>query len=188
VEITIDHCRECANLLEVEPEILQTVARVESLGDPTAYLFEPHVFSRITNHRYDITRPQISYPIWDRKKYPKTQKLRDEQFRLAVATEPFKAFEAASWGIFQIMGYHYKLLGFGSALSMSTTLKQNVEANVLCFGAIVKDMNLQQALRDKNWAAFAKKYNGPSYKLNHYDTKMAAEYDRITASRVSTSA
>jgi len=71
---------------------------------------------------------------------------------------------------------------------MAAELKANVEANILCFGAIVKDMGLQEALRERDWEAFAKKYNGPGYKLNNYHHKMAIEYDRITASRTDSSA
>ena len=32
------------------------------------------------------------------------------------------------------------------------------------------------ALRKKDWAAFARKYNGPSYAKRGYHTRMAKEY------------
>ena len=35
---------------------------------------------------------------------------------------------------------------------------------------------MAEALRKKNWAAFAKAYNGPGYAKNQYDTKLAAAY------------
>ncbi|MFB9080551.1 N-acetylmuramidase domain-containing protein [Flavobacterium procerum] len=31
-------------------------------------------------------------------------------------------------------------------------------------------------LRNKNWASFALKYNGPAYKTNKYDEKLARAY------------
>ncbi|HAF23464.1 MAG TPA: hypothetical protein DCK93_11245, partial [Blastocatellia bacterium] len=42
------------------------------------------------------------------------------------------------------------------------------------------DVNgLAKYLRTKNWAAFARGYNGPKYKINPYDTKLAAAYKKF---------
>ena len=35
-----------------------------------------------------------------------------------------------------------------------------------------------KALKAKDWAGFAKMYNGPNYQINDYDTKLAAAYRR----------
>lgn len=152
------------------------VARVESANDMEAFLFEPHVFSKITQHKYDRMHPAISYPTWDRTKYPKTRNGRMAQFGEATGLEPLKAYEAASWGLFQIMGYHFKVLKYTSAVSMASNLKVDLAANVTAFGRIVKEMGIVETLRDKQFSKFARAYNGPGYKLNSYDLKMEAEY------------
>jgi len=40
---------------------------------------------------------------------------------------------------------------------------------------------MAEALRKRNWAAFAKAYNGPGYAKNQYDTKLAASYATFAA-------
>ena len=41
------------------------------------------------------------------------------------------------------------------------------------------DAAMAGALRKRDWAAFAKAYNGAGYKKNGYDTKLEAAYDRF---------
>ena len=38
-----------------------------------------------------------------------------------------------------------------------------------------------QALRNKDWAGFALRYNGPEYAKFSYDKKMAAAYAKFSA-------
>jgi len=39
--------------------------------------------------------------------------------------------------------------------------------------------SMKKALQKKDWAGFAKKYNGPEYKKNNYDTKLKNAYDSL---------
>ena len=41
------------------------------------------------------------------------------------------------------------------------------------------DRGLSDELRDLRWADFARIYNGASYRLNNYDTKIATAYDKF---------
>lgn len=88
------------------------------------------------------------------------------------------ALESASWGAYQIMGFHWELLGFGSVQEYIDYVSVS-EANQLdCFVRFIKSQkNLWVALRAKNWAAFARLYNGPAYKENQYDVKLADAYE-----------
>jgi N-acetylmuramidase len=38
---------------------------------------------------------------------------------------------------------------------------------------------MHSALKKHDWAGFAQAYNGPGYAANNYDTKIAAEYNRL---------
>ena len=185
MEITLGNCQACADSMGIAPELVQTVAKVESQGDLSSFLFEPHVFSRLTNHKYDATHPDISYPKWDRKRYPKRKEDRLTQFGKAVYLEPNKAYESASWGLFQIMGFNYKIAGYTSAISMSTELQNSVEANINAFGSVVRTMGLIDTLRNKEWEKFARVYNGPGFRENNYHLKMEAEYNGIINSQKS---
>ena len=47
------------------------------------------------------------------------------------------------------------------------------------FAAFIRNTGMLNDLRAKNWAAFARKYNGASYARRGYHTKMAAAYARF---------
>jgi len=47
---------------------------------------------------------------------------------------------------------------------------------------------MAEALRKKDWATFARRYNGPGYAKNSYDTKLKSAYDRFAAEAAPTQA
>jgi len=178
--INLSDCISCGDELGIDPKIIQAVARVESgSGDLNAFLFEPHIFSKLTNHIYDESNPELSYPQWDRSKYPPTKLARQIQFDRAALLNSSNAYASASWGLFQIMGFNYKICKYTSAVSMATNLRSAIEPNVKAFCHMVSNMGLVDILQNHEWAKFARVYNGPGYKLNHYDTKLAAEWDSL---------
>lgn len=89
------------------------------------------------------------------------------------------SIESASWGLFQIMGFHWKRLGYESAENYAADIAIS-EANQLdAFVRFVEaDRGIHAALRRQDWADFARRYNGPNYAANDYDTKLAAAYRR----------
>ena len=89
---------------------------------------------------------------------------------------------SASWGMFQIMGFHYLTLGFKSAEQMVAFYQQSERNQLLSFcDFVLADSRLINALRAKDWASFAKAYNGPQYAKNQYDVKMSAAYTKHSA-------
>ncbi|MXR38023.1 N-acetylmuramidase domain-containing protein [Craterilacuibacter sinensis] len=87
------------------------------------------------------------------------------------------AVESCSWGLFQVMGYHWQTLGYASADDFQLLMMFS-EANQLdaFIRFIEDDPALLKALKAKKWAEFARRYNGPAYKENLYDAKLAAAY------------
>jgi len=87
--------------------------------------------------------------------------------------------EAASWGAFQIMGFHWKRLGYASVQDFVAAMSANESQQ---FGAFVRfietDPTLYKALKTRQWAVFAKHYNGPDYQRNLYDIKLQRAYER----------
>jgi 16S rRNA G966 N2-methylase RsmD len=87
------------------------------------------------------------------------------------------ALESCSWGAYQIMGFHWKSLGYANIHAF-------VDAMQCCEGQqldvfvqfITADTKLHTALKAKKWADFARIYNGPAYKENFYDQKLAHAY------------
>lgn len=89
--------------------------------------------------------------------------------------------QACSWGQFQIMGYHWQRLGYGSIEAFVSCMASGEAAQLDAFVAFIEaDPALLKALKDKKWAAFAKAYNGPAYRENLYDTKLARAYEKFT--------
>lgn len=105
-----------------------------------------------------------------------------EWARLATAQQVLPAaitYGACSWGQFQIMGYHWESLGYGSIETFISEMKQSEAAQLEAFCRFIEDdANLHKALKARKWAAFAERYNGQDYKANLYDVKLARAYDR----------
>lgn len=93
------------------------------------------------------------------------------------------AIQSASWGLFQIMGFHYATLGFSTPQEMELAAQRSEGDQLDMFVAFIKaNPAMHQALKRHDWAGFAERYNGPAYHINSYDTRMANAYARHSAS------
>lgn len=107
-----------------------------------------------------------------------------EHDRLNKAADIHKesALRAASWGLFQIMGFHYKSLKYASAADMVAAYNQGERQQLLSFcDFILIDPNLTKAVRNKDFDNFARYYNGPNYAINKYNEKMKNNYTALNA-------
>lgn len=98
-----------------------------------------------------------------------------EHARLAKARRIEKdlGLESASWGMFQIMGFHWERLGYASAVDYVLSLSKGEPAQLDAFCRFIEaDGRLLNAIRTRDWPLFAEVYNGKAYKKNQYDTKM----------------
>ncbi|MGE0046158.1 MAG: N-acetylmuramidase family protein [Hyphomonadaceae bacterium] len=170
--------------LGCEAAAVQAVVQVESGsaaygsdGKPII-LYEPHIFSRLTNHRYDATNPNISYPSWDRTRYPRDQAGRYAQLREAYALDPENAIASASWGLFQIMGMNYRVCGYASATAFVADYSKSLVKQLQAFEAFCRSNNIVDELQRKDWEGFARVYNGPG-QVERYGRLMREAYQRI---------
>lgn len=178
-----------AQLLDCEPAALKAVQKVEtggrggflSAGKP-AILFEGHVFWNqlkqrgIDPNKYAAANPTIVYLKWTKAHYKGgiAEYARLEQAR-RINVDAANA--SASWGMFQIMGYHYALCGYRSVSDFVSVMQQSERSQLLVFCRFVrKSAGMLAALQTKNWATFARLYNGSGYAANQYDTKLLAAY------------
>ena len=174
----------------LEEACIRAVASVESGGDGfdsqgrPKILFEGHVFWRRLEHYGEdpavlaIGNEAVLHPTWASR--PSDAYRRDQYERLeeARAVDPTEgdaaAFEACSWGKFQIMGYHWEQLGYGFLGEFLQEMHRDEGAHLEAFMRYVKVNRsrgefLIEHLRRKDWAAFARAYNGPGYRKNRYD-------------------
>jgi hypothetical protein len=168
----------------VDVAVLRAVTAVEARGtgfiagtDLPLILFEGHHFHKRTGGRYSRDYPGVSYPKWDRSKYKGN---RGEYDRLMLAIKvhgnPEPALMATSWGMFQIMGFNHDKTGYGSVVDFVNAMASGERPQLDAFVAFIKATGLADELRRREWAAFAKAYNGAGYKANRYDTKLASAF------------
>ncbi len=85
------------------------------------------------------------------------------------------------WGMFQIGGFNYKQCGCSSVDEFVYLMSYSELEQLELFAAFITNGGMLTDLKNKNWAAFARKYNGAGYKKRGYDTKMAAAYRKFKA-------
>lgn len=92
------------------------------------------------------------------------------------------ALESASWGAFQVMGYHALRLGYDSVADFTDQMARGENEQFEAFVRFIEaDPALLKSLKGKKWAAFARAYNGPDFARNLYDTKLERAYERHAA-------
>lgn len=90
------------------------------------------------------------------------------------------ALESCSWGLGQVMGYHWSYLGYTSLQAFINAMYKDEASQLDAMCRYIKVNGLVGALQRKNWAAFAKGYNGVAYAKNQYDVKLAQAYKRFS--------
>lgn len=98
----------------------------------------------------------------------------------AMSINPHAAIEGTFWGMFQIGGFNWKLCGAESHEDFIRLMKRSEYDQLRLFANYIRNTGLVKYLQTKNWAAFAKIYNGPSYASRAYHTRMAAAYKRYS--------
>lgn len=80
------------------------------------------------------------------------------------------------------MGYHWERLGYPSVQAFADAMQSGEGAQLDAFVRFVtSDPALHKALTGGKWSAFAALYNGPAYKDNLYDVKLARAFARYQA-------
>ena len=100
-------------------------------------------------------------------------------FASAYAYDKNSAILSTSFGEFQVMGFNYKVAGYNSPQGYYNAVKDSAVSQLNSFVGFCQANKLGQYLKDKNWAAFAYRYNGAGYKANSYDTKLAYWYNKF---------
>lgn len=176
--------------LNVPVATIKAVQEIESgnrggffdVAKPTI-LFEGHIFwnqlkkKGINPEDHLSGNEDILYPKWTKKFYQGGVK---EYTRLnrARIIDSDSALCSASWGMFQIMGFNYKACGYLSVNDFVDDMCKSEGKQLDSFVSFIKQNKLDTFLREKDWAGFARKYNGPGYKENKYDEKLEKAYKK----------
>jgi hypothetical protein len=188
--------KDFADKHDLELAAVKAVNEVESSGKGffldgrPKILFEGHVFwEQLRKAGIDPTsisnasNADVLYSKWTRAHYVGGPREYDRMEKAAALLPNPKVKEAAlasaSWGSYQIMGYHAAKLGYASVQDFVDQMHVHERNHLDAFGRYITAFKCITHLRAKNWAAFANCYNGAGYAQNKYDIKMASAYQKF---------
>jgi hypothetical protein len=183
----IEEIKKLAASIDVPLAALLAVIEVESAGVKGTMInnvlepvirYEGHYFDRLApaNVREAARKAGVSSPTVGGVKNPSSQKARYELLIKAASFDSKAAYQSVSWGVGQVMGANWKDLGFFSIEAFVKEVRKSFVGQISVMVKFIKVNKLDAALRRLDWSAFARGYNGPAYRQNQYDTKMAKAY------------
>lgn len=175
-----------AQQLAVPVAAIMAVNEVESRGSGffsngrPAILFERHIMvRRLRHHGIDPAPHVASAPdLVNTSPGGYAGGVREyERLERAQQLHHDSALESASWGLFQIMGFHWQHLAYDSVRDYVAEMHRGEREHLDAFVRFIRrDPVLLSSLRHQQWARFARRYNGPAYARNRYDEKMAQAF------------
>jgi len=140
-------------------------------------LYEPHIAYKYTSgtKRAALIKAGLAYAKQGEKPYPKTSYPNIDKCA-AIAGEEVAAL-STSWGLPQMMGFNHNACGYSTALDMVKAFAASEYNQVEAMVQFIKATPaMYTAMKKRDWATFAKYYNGPAYAKNNYDNKLAVAY------------
>lgn len=186
VGITLQDYDDASQHLGVSVSVLRAFARVESCGKGflddgrPAILFERHVFYRLLRakhgkafaDKYAKTHPNIVSTKTGGYKGGASEWVR---MSFACTIDSDCAYQSASWGIFQIMGENWQMLGYTSVDEWVAQMTAGEKYHLDAFLRFVKaKKGLLDALQKADWDKVFTLYNGKNYQKLGYDYKFLA--------------
>lgn len=90
------------------------------------------------------------------------------------------ALESASWGLFQVMGFHAQRLGYGDAEQFAEAMSRSEGDHLEAFIRFIEaDPVLHRGLQNHEWEVVARRYNGAAYARHGYHTRLENAYRRV---------
>jgi hypothetical protein len=180
--LTEDGLNEALGILGTDQPELWAVLSVETAGSGylpdrrPRILFERHVFRRETDGHYDDRYPDLS----NRQPGGYLSGAREyDRLNAAILLDRRAALSSTSWGLGQVMGFNATDAGFSDVETMVQEMVDSEKAQLLGMATWIEGRGIAGALRAHRWTDFAKAYNGPGYRKNQYDTRLAACYQQF---------
>lgn len=191
-KLTPANISEAAQHLGVSVASIRAIIDIESRGDgflPSGHpviLFERHVMFRQVRDTFGKERaeswakehPDLINPVAGGYGTTASQPGRMER---AAELSRDCALQSASWGLFQIMGYHWKALGYASLQTFINAMYRDEAAQLFAFTRFIKiNPTLHAALKNRDWVKVARLYNGPAYAAHNYHGRLQEAYAKHT--------
>ena len=114
----------------------------------------------------------------DSRKYGSYQAAQHERLKSAMSIDSIAAIDGTFWGMFQIGGFNWKKCGAASRGEFIERMCKSEHEQLELFVNFIKINDMDKYLRKKDWAGFARRYNGPSYARRGYHTRLAKAYKK----------
>lgn len=186
--LTNEQIKDLANKHGIEYAGLKAVVEVEAsgkgfIGDVPKILYEPHIMHRLLTKKNYITirnnlmkaHPNLCYPRWGTYKYG-AESIQHRRLEIASQFNRDTALESCSWGLGQVMGFHWQSLGYESLQAFINDMYESEAKQLEAMIRFIKVNGLLLALKNKDWVKFARGYNGSGYAKNKYHIKLANAY------------
>ena len=181
---------QAAQALGCETAAIKAVAEVETRGaafdasNRPTILYERHIFAKATvpPGKFNAGYPDLSADTGYGPGGYGTMGQQYAKVARAFLLDPDAALKAPSWGKFQILGVNFRECGYTTVAEFVKAMTISEREHLLAFVKFVASSPARlQALRNKDWAGFALRYNGTEYAKFSYDKKMAAAYAKFAA-------
>lgn len=189
-KLTNEQIKQLAIQHGIEYACLKAVVEVEASGDGfigelPKILYEPHIMHRLLTKKNYITirnnlmkaHPNLCYPRWGTYKYG-AESIQHKRLEIASQFNHDTALESCSWGLGQVMGFHWKSLDYESLQAFINDMYESEAKQLEAMVRFIKTNGLLIHLKNKDWVRFAKGYNGSGYAKNNYHIKLANAYNK----------
>lgn len=191
-KLTEEDYKEVAAELGVEVAAIKAVVDIETGQTHTGFYaperplinFDVSIYRSIApKHGVNLNEAKNRFPeIFkqpDVKKYGSKQLAQQARLDAAIAIDEDSALESVFWGMFQVGGFNWKLCGMSSVQEFVEKMSRSERDQLELFAAFCKSRGLVKYIKNKDWASFSYRYNGPGYKKYSYDTRMAKAYEKF---------
>ncbi len=186
--LTEDDFREVAERLGVDVAAIKAVVEIEAghahegfsaPGKPLIN-FDLTMFRRFASKRgVNLSKYNKSHAVVFNS-HSGSQLRANKRLDAARTINNNAAIEGTFWGMFQIGGFNWNKCGCSSIEEFEQRMSRSERDQLDMFAEFITSTGLVKHLKNKNWAAFARGYNGPSYARRGYHTRMAAAYNKYS--------
>lgn len=187
--LTDEDYKAVANELGIEVAAIKAVVDIEAglshkgfaaPGQPLIN-FDLAMFRRFAQKRgVDLSKFRKSHSVVfagpNARQYGSHQNAQHARLEAARRINNEAAIEGTFWGMFQIGGFNWKKCGASSLDDFVERMSRSEREQLELFARFIESSGMTKYLKEKNWSAFALRYNGPSYRSRGYHTKLARSY------------
>lgn len=187
LRLTEEDYEEVAKELGVEVATIKAVVEIEAgrthqgFSEPGKPIvnFDISMFRRhASKNGVNLSKYYKSHPQVFNRSRRMSQAEVTRRLNAARSIDNKSAVEGTFWGMFQIGGFNWKKCGCSSIDEFVELMSRSERDQLELFARFIISTGLVKHLQAKNWAAFARGYNGASYASRGYHTRMAAAYKR----------